>query len=285
MIECVLSQTFSDFEFIIVDNGSSDDSGKIADRYALMDNRISVIHRQRGNIGSGRNAGLDVSTGEYVAFIDDDDELEADYFQYLYDLLMTYKADISICSERGNRVDTLLVMNNEEAIEQLLWRKNYNNQFILKLIRRSLFDHCRFSSEAKYDDIELMTPILAKAKKVVFGGEPKYIIHRHANNHSRWTQNHQWLDLQTLDEYLHVYRVRTVFLTKIFPKKSDLWQYFEWSFWLSMVDKIIRFNLEDCFIRKDELQEKLMQSKKQLLACTYLFDFEKEWAVMFTKER
>ena len=56
-IESILNQTETDFEFIIVDNGSSDNSGKIADEYAKRDSRIKVIHREKGNIGSGRNTG------------------------------------------------------------------------------------------------------------------------------------------------------------------------------------------------------------------------------------
>ena len=60
-IESILGQTYRDFEFIIVNNGSTDRSGQIADQYAARDSRIQVIHRERGNIGAGRNAGLDAS--------------------------------------------------------------------------------------------------------------------------------------------------------------------------------------------------------------------------------
>lgn len=65
-IESILAQTCRDFEFIIVDNGSTDHSGEIADDYAAKDSRICVIHRERGNIGSGRNTGLDAAQGEYI---------------------------------------------------------------------------------------------------------------------------------------------------------------------------------------------------------------------------
>ena len=72
-IESILAQTETDFEFIIVDNGSSDRSGFLADEYAARDKRIRVFHRERGNIGAGRNTGLEAARGEYTAFIDDDD--------------------------------------------------------------------------------------------------------------------------------------------------------------------------------------------------------------------
>ena len=63
-IESILAQTYKDFEFIIIDNGSTDSSGRIADEYAEKDSRIKVIHRKRGNIGAGRNTALDAAKGE-----------------------------------------------------------------------------------------------------------------------------------------------------------------------------------------------------------------------------
>ena len=100
-IESILAQTYRDFEFIIVDNGSSDRSGAIADEYAAKDARIRVIHRERGNIGSGRNTGLDAAQGEHIAFIDDDDWTEPDFLEFLHSLMVEYNADVSICGAKG----------------------------------------------------------------------------------------------------------------------------------------------------------------------------------------
>ena len=72
-IESILNQTYRDFEYIIVDNGSDDRSGEIADAYAAKDPRIKVLHIEKSNIGTGRNIGLDAATGEYITYIDDDD--------------------------------------------------------------------------------------------------------------------------------------------------------------------------------------------------------------------
>ena len=106
MIESILAQTFRDFEFVIVDNGSTDRSGAVADEYAARDARIRVIHRARGNIGSGRNTGLDAARGEYIAFIDDDDWLETDYLQFLLNLIEENDADIAMCSAAGREYDS-----------------------------------------------------------------------------------------------------------------------------------------------------------------------------------
>lgn len=96
-IESIISQTFLDFEFIIVDNGSTDKSGTISDEYAMKDNRIRVIHRERGNIGAGRNTGLDAAKGEWITFIDDDDYVESDFLEFLLKLIVDNNADVAIC--------------------------------------------------------------------------------------------------------------------------------------------------------------------------------------------
>ena len=89
LIECidsVLRQTFADFEFILVDDGSTDQSGKICDEYAQKDDRIKVIHKENGGLSDARNIGTSVSMGEYIIYIDSDDYICSNYFlQRIYD--------------------------------------------------------------------------------------------------------------------------------------------------------------------------------------------------------
>lgn len=82
-IDSILNQSFRDFELIIVDDGSTDGSGKICDDYSDTDNRIRVIHKENGGVSSARNRGLDIASGEWIYFIDSDDELLPDGLQSL----------------------------------------------------------------------------------------------------------------------------------------------------------------------------------------------------------
>ena len=75
-VESILSQTFVDFELILVDDGSPDRCGEICDKYALKDKRIKVIHKENGGLSDARNAGIQVAQGEYLAFVDSDDYIE-----------------------------------------------------------------------------------------------------------------------------------------------------------------------------------------------------------------
>ena len=284
-IECILAQTYRDFEFIIVDNGSSDRSGAVADEYAVKDSRICVIHRERGNIGSGRNAGLDAARGEYIAFIDDDDTCTTDFLQFLYDLAAEHNADISICGATDKIFDEKTLMGPEEALETLLWRKRYNVQFPTKLIRRSLFEGNRFLETGKYDDIYLMPKILARANVVAYHGLPKYDFMRHESNNSAWTQNHKLLEAQTLQEYLDVYRERTEWLIGLYPASEPKWRYFEWSFMISMVEKIHRLKLKGCEKQLAYMTEALVANRDAFINSPEILEFEKEWMERYVQTR
>ena len=78
-IDSILAQTITDFELILVDDGSPDNSGKICDEYASIDSRIIVIHQPNGGVSKARNTGLDIAKGEYIVFVDSDDTVTSDY--------------------------------------------------------------------------------------------------------------------------------------------------------------------------------------------------------------
>ena len=282
-IECILNQTFRDFEFIIVDNGSTDRSGIICDDYAAKDQRIRVIHRARGNIGSGRNTGLDAAKGEFIAFIDDDDLAEKDLLEFLFHLASENDSEIAICGTADKIFDEKRIMTAEEALIELLWRKKYNVAFPAKLFKASLFDGIRFSETSRYDDIELMPWIIGRAKRVAYHGLPKYTFVRHEGNHSAWTTNYKLLDASTLDEYLSAYRARTEWLMTNFPGNTEVWRYFEWSFMLSMTEKITKLGLHSCERQRIAMTQELRKHCKEFLDCGLTLDFEKEWMKQYIK--
>ena len=276
-IESILNQTEENFEFIIVDNGSSDNSGKIADEFAKKDNRIRVIHREKGNIGSGRNTGLDAVRGQFIAFIDDDDFAEPDFLEFLYKLAIQNDSDVAICGATDKEFDEKKVMTPEDALIELMWRKKYNMAFPTKMFSRRLADMLRFPEEGAYDDIALMYKLLAEANKVAYHGLPKYTFYRHESNNSAWTTNHSLLNAETLDEYLNAYRIRTDWLSDKFPKSAPAFKYFEWSFMVSMVEKVHRLKLPNCDKQLGKMTNELKTHKNEFLNCPEILDFEKEW--------
>lgn len=96
-LDSILAQTFTDFELIVVDDGSPDTCGAICDEYALRDSRIIVIHQENKGVSAARNAAMDIMRGKYVAFIDSDDFIAAEYLESLHQGIVAANADISMC--------------------------------------------------------------------------------------------------------------------------------------------------------------------------------------------
>src|SRR4051794_4889210 len=97
-VDSILAQTYQDFELILVDDGSPDNCGKICDSLAKQDKRIKVIHKENGGLSTARNAGIDVAVGEYIGFVDSDDWVTKDMFEYLLNLIEDNECDISSVS-------------------------------------------------------------------------------------------------------------------------------------------------------------------------------------------
>jgi len=109
-IQSAINQTYKNIEVILVDDGSTDSSGKVCDEYAATDNRIKVIHKKNGGLVSSRKAGLELSTGDYALYIDGDDWIELDIIENYIDQVLKFNADVIVSSHIVNlegRTDTL----------------------------------------------------------------------------------------------------------------------------------------------------------------------------------
>jgi len=285
-IESILNQTFTDFEFILVDNGSEDNSGGICDSYAKRDIRILVIHKEKGNIGSGRNAGLLIAQGEFITFIDDDDIAEPDMLAFLYNLITKYEAGVSICGSWRSTdgvltpkyiFDEILELNTEQAIVELLKRERYNVGMPTKMFLRGLLTPPPFLECGNYDDITTTYKVFSYTHKVVLHGVPKYTTYRHDKNNSAFSLNHQLLSSDILDEYLKAYRQRTEYLSEKLPAIKNYIQYSEWSFMISMCEKIKRYRITGCELHFDDITTTLKKNKEAIMSNLYLQDFESVW--------
>lgn len=96
-IDSVLSQTFTDFELLLIDDGSKDKSGAICDEYAAKDSRVRVFHKENGGVSSARNMGLDNACGNYIAFVDADDWIDGNMYYEMFAAINESKSDIVCC--------------------------------------------------------------------------------------------------------------------------------------------------------------------------------------------
>lgn len=136
-IKSVLSQSFSDFEIILIDDGSPDRSPVICDKYASMDNRVKVLHEENGGVSVARNKGISVASGEIICFLDADDEWKRDFLQNVNKLYCMYPQIGGSFTARYNRYPN--------GSEVLLKMDSSSTYFILpKLL--GLLEYCRTSS-------------------------------------------------------------------------------------------------------------------------------------------
>lgn len=147
-IESIISQTYSDFECILVDDGSTDESGKICDEYARVDSRIKVIHKKNEGLPQARKSGFEMSIGDYCLFVDGDDWLEKTMLECLIKSAELSCSDIVICdyfkayTNRKRRVHYKIPISKKALMYSFVKRANYLNFFWNKLIKRKLFMDC-----------------------------------------------------------------------------------------------------------------------------------------------
>jgi len=148
-LDSVVNQTYKNLEIIIIDDWSTDNSGKICDEYANNDKRIKVLHQKNADLSAARNAGLKIATWEYIWYIDSDDYVELDMYEKLYSLIETSKSDLVICNWYINQKDGLWIKNTkfpnkkivdpDEALEYFynsmyVWNKLYSKEFVKDLL-------------------------------------------------------------------------------------------------------------------------------------------------------
>lgn len=185
-IESILKQTINDIEVILVDDESTDNSGKICDRYALIDKRVKVIHQSNKGLSGARNSGIDIARGKYIGFVDGDDYIYPDMFEALVKLLEHNNVDCACCGydyfdenknaiEKIHRNNKLYFMNNKDAIERMFFTKYYQCYAWNKLWKREMFNKIRYPEGKVFEDICTTYELFKECNNIVFMQSSKYI--------------------------------------------------------------------------------------------------------------
>jgi glycosyltransferase involved in cell wall biosynthesis len=289
-IDSVLAQSFNEYELIIINDGSTDETTKICSEYAQKENKIRFINRlQNKGASFARNIGIKVSDGDYITFVDDDDVIHCKMLEFLYGLTITHGADISICGSwygYGENVvpkykyDELILLDKVTGLDELLKREKYNSSNACKLFCKKLFRGINYIEKSLVDDIHVVYKLFAEANTVVAKGVPMYTCMRHGENNSNLLENNIWSP-ELLREYINMQKDRVKYLSQCVPQITDRVKYSEWSFYISMCHKINIFNNWVCKKEYREMLNILKENKVEFLNSKFITESEKTMIKMY----
>lgn len=183
-LDSIVNQTYRNLEIILVDDGSTDESGAICDRYAEQDGRIQVVHKENGGQSSARNVALDMMTGEWVLFVDSDDWIELNTLELLFEQ-KDERADLvefgwNFIYRDSNKVflNEACVMAGIDALKLLVHTDIYMGLMANKLFKASYLQKSRFISGRYYEDTPFIIEQLYKIKTYQYIAEPLYNYRR-----------------------------------------------------------------------------------------------------------
>ncbi|MBO7370568.1 MAG: glycosyltransferase, partial [Campylobacter sp.] len=181
-LNSVISQTYTNLEIILVDDGSSDKSGEICDEFAKNDTRIKVLHQKNSGQAVARNNALGIMQGEYLSFVDSDDIIDENYIQILFDLIKKYNTKISMAGykefSKNEQIQSYKAENLQNNDEKLLEPKDifigscigepyYLTAVWRCLFHRDIFANLRFPSGEIHEDVAIWFEIFDNAKKII----------------------------------------------------------------------------------------------------------------------
>ena len=217
-LQSILEQTYKNLEIILVDDGSDDGSSSICDEFARMDQRIKTIHLPHSGVSAARNAGLAAATGELLGFVDSDDWIDHDMYQYLYTLMVEHDADVSACTylleQEGrpskiiNNTGKLHIFSKKEIIRALVKNDLVKNYLWAKLFKRKLFDRLSFPVGRVYEDVAVLYKVFYSSQKVVLSCVSKYhyMIHKNESitrgGYDPVKEYHYFLSLYEQDKFI-----------------------------------------------------------------------------------
>lgn len=179
--QCILSvlhQTYEHIEIILVDDGSTDQCGKICDTFAMRDNRVQVIHKSNGGLSDARNEGMRFATGDWLFFLDSDDYIVNDCIELLVEMAQKFKADIvigdskkffedQVCNQEVESSGIYKILDTENALEAYFYRKIPGYAWG-KLYSKKVVQNIHFPKGKLFEDAYTVYKFLARSGRTVF---------------------------------------------------------------------------------------------------------------------
>lgn len=191
-VDSILGQTYTNIELLLVDDGSSDDSFAICERYAKQDNRVRVFRKENGGQASARNYALDRATGDFIGFVDNDDWIFPTMYERLHQLIVNCGADVARCADMQGEIEAspsaeeanVQILEGQELFG-LLYQDILGGHVTDRLFRRELIGDERFPHSKTIEDMRFIRLILPKIKKEVSTDEKLFFYTIREDNASK----------------------------------------------------------------------------------------------------
>ena len=182
MLKCLVMQTEKNFEVLLIDDGSMDETKSVCWKVIKDDFRFKYFYQENSGVSAARNKGIRIAKGEYITVLDADDYIDKNYLKVLREYIEKYNTDIAICDvvvlnkelEIKRFTHQNEVCNREEALNLLLERKTVNSGPCAKLFKKEILQNNTFPSLKAYEDILFVKEALNKCKKVVLTNQTAY---------------------------------------------------------------------------------------------------------------
>ncbi len=217
-VDSIISQKYTNLEIILVDDGSPDKSGDIADQYAKKDERIHVIHKKNGGLSDARNAGIDAALGEYLVFIDSDDYIHPEMISRMMDAVKKTSSDMAVCAVRNVREnetvpveiekDTITVIQDMDKRTEYFFEDKYVEFTVAwnKLYPASYFREVRYPYGKIHEDEFTTWKIFEMAERIVYIEAPLYYyVQRDDSIMGSSFNEKRFFRLEAYDERLEYY--------------------------------------------------------------------------------
>lgn len=229
-IESLQQQIYSPLEIVLVDDGSTDNSGDIADQYANKDNRIIVFHKTNGGLSDARNYGIKHANGAYYIFVDSDDYVSSEYVYHLYHLLSSTHTLIAVTDLKPfkdgekktrrivpirQRETSPIVLSAHDALENMLYMRDIEPNAFAKIYDKILFDEIQFPVGKLYEDIATTAKLFDKAGTVAYAQDADYYYRIRKN--SIQTSGFSLKTLDLLDQLNIIKKIVQTKYPDIFP--------------------------------------------------------------------
>lgn len=186
-LDSVVRQTYTNLEIILVNDGSTDDSKKIAEKYMKDDERIILINKKNGGLSDARNYGIEKASGEYITFIDSDDEITEDYVEYLMSLIKKYNTKISIASYRlvceeksidyGKGYEEEKI-TEKECLKRMLLDEGFTVSAWAKMYKVELFNNVKYPVGKIYEDNDTTYRLIMQCNEIAYGPKDIYFYYK-----------------------------------------------------------------------------------------------------------